>query len=639
MLAIGVLILSPLIAGCILLCCRGDISRNVIVALSSVVIALASIYVFVSGITSGPQFFTFESQIVDVVCTIVGALLSIIVLAFSIKYKNIWAFLLACIQLVGSLFFDLVMASGISVPQSLYFDNLTLVMVLIIGIVGCSICVYACGYMEDFQAIHANEKDRRPIFFAIMYVFLSGMYLLVFSNNMSWMFTGWEITTVCSFLLISYTRTQEAIHNAFRQIIMNMAGGIAFLAAMMYVVVNIHTLNFDAFLHTGVLDPALVLFPVVCFSFAGITKAAQMPFHTWLLGAMVAPTPTSALLHSSTMVKAGVFMLIKMAPLYAVSPVPSLMLILIGGITFCLASFIAISQSNAKRVLAYSTVANLGLIVALAGVGTAEAIWAAIFLIVFHAVAKSLMFLCVGTAEHHIGSRNIEEMDQLFQRMPKLSRAMMIGAMIMFIAPFGMLVAKWATLVTLIDSQQYALIFLMLFGSAATFAFWAKWLGKLAGVSGEPENIEGTVHKSERFAIGLMLVIALVLSATIPLSSAFVVEPYLVYVFGASHVALGPDMLVCASILTVAVAIVMLTGMHGNKQTRHIDAYFSGVAKNADLRTYVGAKGQVYAATQRNFYLDNWFGEARITPIADISTICVIVICFAIAIGHIFGLV
>lgn len=136
---------------------------------------------------------------------------------------------------------------------------------------------------------------------------------------------------------------------------------------------------------------------------------------------------------------------------------------------------------NAKRVLAYSTIANLGLITACAGVGTAEAIWAAIFLVIFHAIAKSLLFLCVGTAEHHIGSRNIEDMDTLFERMPKLARLMMLGIMIMFIAPFGMLIAKWATLITLIGTRQIALILMLAFGSAATFMFWAKWLGQACG--------------------------------------------------------------------------------------------------------------------------------------------------------------
>ena len=237
-----------------------------------------------------------------------------------------------------------------------------------------------------------------------------------------------------------FTKTEEAIRNSFRQIIMNLLGGIAFLAALFFLVIEFNCIDFMDFIVFGTVAPALVVFPLMCLSLAGITKAAQMPFHTWLLGAMVAPTPTSALLHSSTMVKAGVFLLIKCAPIYAVSFAPSIMVILIGGLTFLLCSMLAISQSNGKRVLAYSTIANLGLITACAGVGTAEAIWAAIFLVIFHAVAKSLLFLCVGTAEHHIASRDIEDMDLLFMKMPRLARMMMVAIMIMFVAPFGMLI-------------------------------------------------------------------------------------------------------------------------------------------------------------------------------------------------------
>lgn len=415
---------------------------------------------------------------------------------------------LAAIQLIGTLIFEFGCAHDIVCTRGLYVDSLSLIMTLIIGLVGAGICIYSIGYMEDFQAEHKHEADRRPRFFALMFIFLAAMYAIIFCNNLIWLYAGWEITTVCSFLLIGYTRTEEAIANAFRQIVMNMVGGIAFLAALFFMVLEFNTVDFLDFIVIGTFAPALVVFPLTCLSLAGMTKAAQMPFHTWLLGAMVAPTPTSALLHSSTMVKAGVFMLIKCAPIYAVSFGPSIFVILVGGLTFLFCSFLAISQVNAKRVLAYSTIANLGLITACAGVGTAEAIWAAIFLVIFHAIAKSLLFLCVGTAEHHIGSRNIEDMDTLFERMPKLARLMMLGIMIMFIAPFGMLIAKWATLITLIGTRQIALILMLAFGSAATFMFWAKWLGKLAGIASEPDNVEVTVHKSEWLSLALMAVLA-----------------------------------------------------------------------------------------------------------------------------------
>jgi len=136
------------------------------------------------------------------------------------------------------------------------------------------------------------------------------------------------------------------------------------------------------------MDKAIVLLPVVLISFAGLTKSAQLPFSSWLVGAMVAPTPVSALLHSSTMVKAGVYVMIRFAPLLQGS-FAGLALSLVGGSTFLIASAIAISQSNAKKVLAYSTIATLGLVTACAGVGTFEAVWAAVFLLIFHAVPFS----------------------------------------------------------------------------------------------------------------------------------------------------------------------------------------------------------------------------------------------------------
>ena len=474
---IGFLIVFPLIVAAALLFVRQEGPRRVIVCVSGVVIALASVVLVVMNLGASCTLFAFESMAIDFICTGISVAIAAVIVWFAVRYKNLWAAVLAGVQVVGTLILEFMFSHGIEVPYGLYFDSLSLLMTFIIGVVGSGICIYALGYMEDFQA-HEPEgaPDRRPMFFALMFVFLSAMYVIVFSNNMEWMFTGWEVTTLCSFLLIGYTRTEEAIANAFRQIIMNLAGGIGFLVALWCCALTVGTFSFYEFLVIGQNNPALTTLAVTALAFAGITKAAQMPFQTWLLGAMVAPTPTSALLHSSTMVKAGVFLLVKLAPVLHVSPAPAVMVMLVGGITFALCSFMAISQSNAKRVLAYSTIANLGLITACAGVGTAEAVWAACFLILFHAIAKSLLFLCVGTAEHHIGSRDIESMDLLFDRMPRLARFMMLGIMCMFIAPFGMLLAKWATLVSFVDTRQVALIIILAFGSAATFMFWAKWL-------------------------------------------------------------------------------------------------------------------------------------------------------------------
>ena len=629
---LGFLIVFPLVAAVLLLVARNDQARNVIVYLAAAVIAVASVVLVATNLGSPTVLFEFSSAPIDMACTAISVVLVAVILAFSIKYKNILAGLLGIVQLALSLVFELVFAyHADEVVYGLYLDSLSLLMAFIIGVIGSGICVYALGYMRDFQD-HEPEgaRDRRPTFFAIMFVFLSAMFAIVFSNNMAWMFTGWEVTTLCSFLLIGYTKTDEAIRNAFRQIIMNLLGGIAFAVALILAASQVGTLSFYDFLVIGVTNPALVVVPVVLLAFAGITKAAQMPFQTWLLGAMVAPTPTSALLHSSTMVKAGVFLLVKLAPIFLLSPVPSMMVMLVGGITFLLCSFMAISQSNAKRVLAYSTIANLGLITACAGVGTPEAVWAAEFLILFHAIAKSLLFLCVGTAEHHIGSRDIEDMDLLFERMPRLARFMMLGIMCMFIAPFGMLIAKWATLVSFVDMHQVALIVILAFGSAATFMFWAKWLGKLAGIAGTGENVETTVHRSEWIAIVLMAALLVAGCVLIPLISSYIVEPYIYSVFGTVGQSIATDNLWIACICVAFVVIVLFAGL-GRTRTRKVDVYLSGVGRDHDARTFQNSMSGTSEDSARNWYMEDFFGESRVAPVGVVVNIVIMAAALVLA--------
>ena len=310
----------------------------------------------------------------------------------------------------------------------------------------------------------------------------------------------------------------------------------------------------------GTAQSALLVMPIVLLSLAALTKAAQMPFHTWLLGAMVAPTPTSALLHSSTMVKAGVFPMVKLSSLYAIYPVTGFMVTSVGAITFLLAALMAISQSNAKRVLAYSTISNLGLISACLGVGAPEAVWAAIFLILFHTVAKSLLFLCVGTAEHHIGSRNIEDMDGMFSRMPHLTRLMMLGIMGMFVAPFGMLVSKWGALVAFAQTGNVLMIMVLAFGSAATFFFWGKWLAELSGVDSTAKNVEGNVHKTEWMALNTIAALLVLCCVAFPLISSGLVSPYLAMVFGRVPHVIGKDAMYLMVVIVVFALLAPLVG-------------------------------------------------------------------------------
>lgn len=237
---------------------------------------------------------------------------------------------------------------------------------------------------------------------------------LVLSANLIWMYFFWEITSVISFLLIGYTQTKEAVRNSFTALWMNLLGGFGFVIAIALSAFQLGTVQLTDVVKSG------AAIPIACLAFAGLTKSAQLPFSSWLLGAMVAPTPSSALLHSATMVKAGVFLLIRLAPAMA-GTLTGTMVSLIGGFTFIAASMMAIAQNDGKKVLAFSTISNLGLIVACAGIGVEETIWGAILLMIFHAVSKSMLFQAVGATENSLGSRDIENMHGMLLRLPPLN--------------------------------------------------------------------------------------------------------------------------------------------------------------------------------------------------------------------------
>lgn len=637
------LVIFPLLAAGLLLAFRSDGARDRIVVFSAGAIGIASVAFAVAAFANGLPLVipaTYDQMILgNIVAAVVDLFLCGLVLMYGLRWKSLATIALGILQF-GTSIWCASMAVGVheNLPAPVYVDTLSIIMVLIVGLVGSAICVYALGYMKDFQH-HEDEAaaregrpavDRRHQFLAMMLLFLSGMFIVVASDNLDWLVAGWEITTVCSFLMIGYTRTSEAKKSALLQINLNMVGGLAFHIA----IIVLHLLNVPLSL-AGLVEIArgagseVLIVPVMLLSVAGLTKAAQMPFHRWLLGAMVAPTPTSALLHSSTMVKAGVFMLVKLAPLYLVFPAASVMVVFVGGITFVLCSFMAITQSNAKRVLAYSTIANLGLMSACAGVGTAEAVWAAIFLMIFHTVSKSTLFLCVGTVEHRIGSRNIEDMDGLFSRLPHLTRFMMLGIMGMFVAPFGMLVSKWATLVSFAETGNVFFLIMLAFGSAATFFYWAKWLGKLAGVSQKAENQEAGVHKSEWVAIGFISALLLICCVCLPLISQGVLAPYLTATYGVAPRLIGLDNMLIMAVIVVFIAIVLLTPWGRATNKRKMSVYLGGTCTDPDSRRYHGSMGRTMTSTKRNWYMADVFREDILTNVGIILCASVILMAFA----------
>lgn len=632
------LILFPLVVAFVLLVVKADAARGAIVKIAAAVIAAASIYLAVQYFKNGGQYFDFSHEYVNYAMMVIEACLAIFIFVIGIKHKKYLASVFAIIQTPVLIWFELTKGHELEVVNNMYVDRLSVIMALIIGIIGSLITVYALGYMKDFQHHHAGEKDRRPWFFFVMFLFLAAMFGLVTSNNLIWMYFFWEITSLCSFFLIGYTKTKEATNNSFRALIMNLLGGVGFAAAIVILGTVYHTIELSTMITYGMMYPGIMAVPAAFLAFAGITKAAQMPFNSWLLGAMVAPTPTSALLHSSTMVKAGVFLIIKLAPCLGMGNFAGLMTMTVGGVTFLLASFAAISQSNAKKVLAYSTVANLGLIVTCGGIGTAGAVWAGIMLIIFHAITKSLLFLCVGTAEHNIGSRDIEDMDGLFGRMPRLAAFMMIGISGMFLAPFGMLVSKWASLTAFVDSGNILLVGIICFGSAATAFYWTKWLGKMGAVVANTENIQQKVHKEEWFVLGTLVVLVIVACLSFPIISSSMLVPYLENVFGGlSSMALSADNMIIMCIM-VAVVLLLIAFFFGRTKKKIVPIYMAGANEGDDLRFH-GSMDKPVDVSLRNWHMESYFGEKKMNIIGCTVSSVVIIVGLGLMIGSLIAIV
>ncbi len=230
-----------------MLLARGDRARDALGLVGSGIIMAVTVVVAVMFFGTGPAR-SFEvapgtSHMLSVISSVIDVILCAVILYNAYKYRNALTTVLGIIQLVGSLAFAAMTlpAAEAVTATPLYLDYMSVIMVLAVGIVGSLICVYALGYMKDFQAHDEHEAalrgqtapDRRPQFLALMFLFLSAMFVIVTSDNLEWLFCGWEITTVCSFLMIGYTRTPEAIKNAFTQIILNMLGGLAFLVALL----------------------------------------------------------------------------------------------------------------------------------------------------------------------------------------------------------------------------------------------------------------------------------------------------------------------------------------------------------------------------------------------------------------------
>lgn len=606
---------------------RQQKSRAILVYIGAGIIMLTTMTFLVWWIGNGAQTMMLytSTEVWDHLMIIGDIFLMCLIVYLSIKYRRILPILLSISQTVLMLYTEFTT----ELPEAVHMtvDWLTILMCIIIAFIGGFICIYTVGYMKGYHNHHKDVKDRQPFFFSMLFFFLAAMFGLVVSQNLIWMYFFWEITSVISFLMIGYTRTEEAINNSFRALWMNLLGGLGFAVAIAWMAKQNGTVQLLDVIQIG------GAFPLFCLCLAGLTKSAQLPFSTWLIGAMVAPTPSSALLHSATMVKAGVYLLIRLSPALH-GNLTGIVVSSIGGLTFIAASMMAIAQNDAKKVLAFSTISNLGLIVGCAGIGVEETVWAAIFLMMFHSVSKSMLFQSVGATENTLGSRDIEDMHGLIITVPKLAYIMGIGIAGMYLAPFGMLISKWVALKAFVDSGNFILVLFIAYGSATTMFYWTKWLAKLLSYHIPRQTVKDVTCKDEYTSMIFHVMVMLLLCLLLPFVAVWIVNPIVRELFGNSKDVLSMSVLATMAIMLVSVFIVPAAMFFISRASHRelVPIYMNGI-NAGDNRYFTNSFGE-----KEHLYLSNWylrfeFGRRHLRIPSIILAAALLILGFCLVLG------
>ncbi len=313
----------------------------------------------------------------------------------------------------------------------IWIDALTTIMLVVVSTVSMLVQIYSVGYM------HGDPRYSR--YFSYLSLFTFSMLGLVLANNFFMIFIFWELVGLTSYLLIGFFFEKKSAADAGKKaFITTRIGDFGFMIGVITIAAYMGTLNFQEVFHgaaTGAIPPGVLTFAAIAIFCGAVGKSAQFPLHVWLPDAMEGPTPVSALIHAATMVAAGVYLVARSLALYAHSPTAALVVASIGIITSVLAATIALVQNDIKRILAYSTVSQLGYMVMALGLGSFTA---GTLHLMTHAFFKALLFLCSGSVIHALHSQDIQNMGGLRHKMPITYLTMLIASLsISGIFPFS----------------------------------------------------------------------------------------------------------------------------------------------------------------------------------------------------------
>jgi len=406
-------------------------------------------------------------------------------------------------QRIGFTLYTWIPAGDLQVEFGFLFDNLTAVMIIVVTWIGSLVHIYSIGYMA-----HDPSKWR---FFAYLNLFMFSMLLLILADSFLVVFAAWELVGLSSYLLIGFWYKKRAPALASKKaFLVNRVADHGFLIGIMGVFLLTGTMNIlDSFQPFLSVDP-LVRDVVALLLFVGAAgKSAQFPFHVWLPDAMEGPTPVSALIHAATMVNAGIYFIARTSPLFASAPETMLAVASIGTFTAILAASIAITQKDIKRVLAYSTLSQLGYMFAALGVGA----WiAAIFHLMAHGFTKGLLFLGSGSVIHSVdGEQDMNRMGALWRKIPITHWTFLIGALSLAGIPlFAGFFSKDAVLGEsfILGFGWVFLIGLIVAGMTGFYMF--RLMGKtFYGKSHVDPTVEPKIHESPWSMTGPLLLLAI----------------------------------------------------------------------------------------------------------------------------------
>lgn len=394
-------------------------------ALIMMILTFLSIYLFTGHVT-------LEINPAKAVKSTIIALDVILLLYFAYvgkKNSNKKILLLALTQLALYLYCETYPAH---VGSDLIIDKLASFMLIIINLVGSTVVIYAYKYIE----YEKTSPYKKVFFISYLWFFIAVMNLVVMANNLLFFFFFFELTTLSSYLLVGFRNDEISIKNSLNALLINQLGGVFLLIAISISLHNGLPIYFSDIIAFKNYTQIIVIF----LAFAAFVKGATIPFESWLLGAMVAPTPVSAILHSATMVKIAPFLILRLAPSFSESS--SVIISIYTSFVFFAAILKALNKDTFKEILAYSTIAMLALMISIAAIGTPHAQNIVLYLIFFHALSKAILFMCAGILEKTYAIKSINDFENLVSKAPKLSILILISFASLALPPFGLFFAK-----------------------------------------------------------------------------------------------------------------------------------------------------------------------------------------------------